>query len=115
MSGMKRDVSHTEDNTTVIADDAVSTTSGVMREKEIKDSASKVQQFLDTNHHRSQKSSSMMRSTAQIGGENRGRHHRVNYNSQCDLDRFEKFKATMLQLAGVKKLAKLLATVIKEM
>lgn len=42
MSGMKRDVSHTEDNTTVVADDAVSTTSGVMREKEIKDSASKV-------------------------------------------------------------------------
>jgi len=41
MSGMKRDVSHAEDIITA-ADDAISTTSGLMREREIKESASKV-------------------------------------------------------------------------
>jgi hypothetical protein len=57
----------------------------------------------------------MMRSGVQIGGGvGGGRHHKVNYNSACDLDRFEKFKATMLNLAGLRKLAKLLATIIKE-
>jgi len=57
----------------------------------------------------------MMRSGAQIGGGHGNRQHRVNYNSACDLDRFEKFKVTMLSVAGIKKLAKLLACVIKEM
>ena len=41
MSGMKRDVSHAEDNT-IAGDDVISTTSGIMREKEIKESATKV-------------------------------------------------------------------------
>jgi len=41
MSGMRRDVSHAEDNMTA-ADDAISTASGMMQEREIKESASKV-------------------------------------------------------------------------
>lgn len=41
MSGMKRDVSHAEDIMTA-ADDAISTTSGLMREREIKEASSKV-------------------------------------------------------------------------
>ena len=58
---MKREVSHTEDVTgqgeRQLPDDVMSSTSG-MREKELKDAATKVQQFLDTNNTRSLKQSS---------------------------------------------------------
>ena len=54
MSGMKRDVSHTEEMTVAGGpnDDVISTTSG-MRDKDIKESTSKVQSYLEMNNHRS--------------------------------------------------------------
>ena len=47
-----------------------------------------------------------------MGGRTRGK---VNYNVSCDLDRFEKFRNTILSLAGVKKATRLAAVTIKEM
>ena len=38
----------------------------------------------------------------------------MNYNSACDLERFEKFKALVMNISSVRKLAKMFATVIKE-
>ena len=60
---MKREVSHMDEFLQLggerpqVADDAMSSTSG-MREKDLKDSANKVQQFLETNATRSMKQSS---------------------------------------------------------
>ena len=93
MSGMKRDVSHTEEMTVAgdrANDDIISTTSG-MRDRDIKESTSKVQSYLEMNNHRSQKSSSVVRSGAHLGG----RTVKVNYNSACDLERFERFKTVL--------------------
>ena len=39
---------------------------------------------------------------------------KINYNSACDLERFQKFRATVINLASVKKLARLFSIVIKE-
>ena len=111
-SALKRDVSH-QDELTVAgdkADDAISTTSG-MRERDLKESTSKVQQYLEANHARSHKSSSQMRSGAQAGP----RTLKVNYNTVCDLERFEKFKAVVQNISTVKKLARLFSVLIKEM
>lgn len=49
LSGMKRDVSHAEEMTVAGADDAISSTSG-FQEKHLKESASKVQQYLEMNN-----------------------------------------------------------------
>ena len=59
---MKREVSHAEEvagfgEKREVPDDVMSNTSGV-REKELKDAANKVQQFLETNAARSMKQSS---------------------------------------------------------
>ena len=47
-----------------------------------------------------------------MGSRSRGK---VNYNATCDLDRFEKFRNTIMSLAGVKKATRLAAVTIKEM
>ena len=39
----------------------------------------------------------------------------MNYNSACDLERFEKFKSVVMTLSEVRKLARLFALTIKEM
>ena len=44
-----------------------------------------------------------------------GRTVKVNYNSACDLERFEKFKAVVMTLSEARKLARLFAIVIKEL
>ena len=44
-----------------------------------------------------------------------GRAIKVNYNSACDLERFEKFKCVIMTLSEVRKLARLFAITIKEM
>lgn len=51
-----------------------------------------------------------MRSGAQVAH----RTLKVNYNTVCDLERFEKFKTVVQNISSAKKLAKLFATVIKE-
>ena len=38
----------------------------------------------------------------------------MNYNSACDLERFEKFKNLVMSIASARKLAKIFAVVIKE-
>ena len=67
MSGMKRDISINDDAMNNSAekdknDDAVSSTSAAKRDREIQQSTTKVQQFLDNHLHPSKKSSSVMRS-----------------------------------------------------
>lgn len=110
LSGMKRDVSAAEEMTVAGAtDDVISTTSG-LQERQLKESANKVQQYLE-NNNRSQKSSSQLRSGAALGG----RAARVNYNSACDLERFERFKSVVMNVATCRKLAKLCSIVIKDM
>lgn len=114
---MKREVSHAED---VLAypqhnDDVLSSTSGI-RDKDFKDSTNKVQQYLETNHSRVHKQSSQqMRSGVNLTTTNApGRAIKVNYNSACDLERFEKFKSVIQTLSEVRKLARLFAITIKE-
>jgi len=43
-----------------------------------------------------------------------GRAAKVNYNSACDLERFEKFRNLVLNIASAKKLAKMFAITIKD-
>ena len=51
----------------------------------------------------------MIRSGAHIS-----RGVKINYNSACDLDKLERFKASMFNFASVKKLTKLMALIIKD-
>lgn len=55
-----------------------------------------------------------MRSGAQISGQP-GRTLKINYNSACDLERFEKFKNVIMTLSEIRKLARLFSLIIKEM
>ena len=93
MSGMKRDISINDDAMGSAEkdknDDAVSSTSAAVRDREIQQSTNKVQQFLDANHLQpSKKSSSVMRS----GPNQHQRAARINYNTACDFERMDKFK-----------------------
>ena len=40
---------------------------------------------------------------------------KINYNSACDLERFEKFKGVAMTLSECRKLARLFSVIIKEM
>lgn len=54
----------------------------------------------------------MIRSGANIA---RGRTVKINYNSACDLERVEKFKTAINNLAGMRKLAKMFQLIIRDM
>ena len=89
------------------ADDALSTNSAARREREIRESTSKVQQYLETNRPKI----SAARSNSQLQA---ARTVKVNYNTMCDTDRAERFKGYTLSISSAKKLPKVLALAIKD-
>ena len=60
-------------------------------------------------------SSQQMRSNAQISAAPGRGALKVNYNSACDLERFEKFKSVVMTLSETRKLARLFNLTIREM
>ena len=107
LGGFKNNASISEENVDRV-DDAISTTSGAVRDKEIKDSFNKVQSFLESN---SRFPKSAMRSGGHPHGNNRA--IKINYNTVCDFDRADKFRGVISSLSNAKKLPKLISIVIK--
>ena len=73
----------------------------------------KVRNFLDLNDARASKSSGSGHGglKVRVGGADGSNYVKVNYNNACDLDRLEKFKQVIKDIAQTRKLARVIGLI----